>query len=208
VEYLFIHGHGQNSSSWDKTLSYLDKRYNFTSLDLLTLINDKEATYENLYKGFSEYCNKISDPINLCGLSLGGLLSLNYVLDYPEKINTLILIGTPDKIPNFLFKIQIGIFKIMPESVFQHIGYKKKDFMQILSSLVNFDLSKNLKSILCSTLIIRGNKDIFNIKASKRLAENIQNSNLVIIENSGHTVNTDNPKQLALEIVKFYEQYK
>jgi pimeloyl-ACP methyl ester carboxylesterase len=206
MKYIFVHGHGQNSSSWEKTLSHLDKLDNIVNLDLLGFINNDDATYGNLYKQFSEYCNNISEPINLCGLSLGGVLSLNYVIDYPQNVNSLILIGALDKTPNFLMKLQICIMKIIPKKIFQHIGYKKNDFIQILKSMINLDFTKNLKNISCNTLIIRGVKDILNKNSFKVLTQNIKNANFIIIENAGHTVNTDNPEQLAFKINEFYEK--
>ena len=41
-----------------------------------------------------EYCGKIDGQIHLCGISLGGIIGLNYALDFPEKVKTLVLIGT------------------------------------------------------------------------------------------------------------------
>ena len=43
------------------------------------------ATYANLSACFAEYCNKIGEPVHLCGISLGGMLALSYALDFPEK---------------------------------------------------------------------------------------------------------------------------
>ena len=59
----------------------------------------KKASYHNLYSSFTEYCNNYDAPINLCGISLGGILALNYTLDFPDKVKSLVLIGTPHKIP-------------------------------------------------------------------------------------------------------------
>jgi len=71
--------------------------------------------------------------------------------------------------------------------------------------LKNLILNENFNKITCDTLIIKEIKDILNKKASKRLAAKIDNSKLIIIENSGHLVNKDNPKELALQIDQFYE---
>ena len=208
MKYIFIHGLGQNSSSWKKTLSFMEKNDNYECIDLLTLCNNVNITYENLYNLFSGYCNNIFEPINLCGLSLGGNLALNYVIDYPEKINSLILIGTQDKMPKFLLKIQKFIFGLMSEKLFKSNGngFEKKHFIQIIDSMKNLDFSKKIENILCSTLIICGKNDIFNIKSAKKLANNIQNAKLVIIKKSGHVVNTDTPKELALAIEGFYRK--
>lgn len=206
MKYIFIHGLGQNSSSWDKTLSFMKNKNDFLCLDLLTLLNNNsDNTYEKLYEVFSEYCNNISEPLNLCGLSLGGILALNYALDNPEKVKSLILIGTQDKMPKNLLKIQYYVFKLAPESIFGNKGFNKNQILQLMKSMMDLNFRENLKSISCATLIISGEKDNPNKKAAMSLTDNIQNANLIIIKNSGHEVNIDNPESLAFEIEKFYE---
>ncbi len=48
---------------------------------------------------------------NLCGISLGGILALNYVLDFPDKVKSLVLIGISHKVPKVMFSIQNIIFR-------------------------------------------------------------------------------------------------
>ena len=207
MKYVFIHGLGQNSSSWNKTLSFMEKQDNFICIDLLEIIENKDCNYDNIYNAFSKYCNNILEPINLCGLSLGGILSLNYVLDNPKKVNSLILIGTQDKMPKNLLKIQNFIFKLIPKKLFNINGFNKMDFIKIINSMMDLDFSKKINSISCKTLIICGIKDSINKSAAKRLANNINNAKLLFINKSGHTVNEDNPKGLALEIIEFYKNF-
>jgi pimeloyl-ACP methyl ester carboxylesterase len=202
--YVFVHGLGQNSSSWNKTISFMDKK-NIVCPNLVTLNKNNEATYENLYKSFVEYCNNYSEPINLCGLSLGGILALNFAIDYPQKTNSLVLIGTPYKIPKILFGIQSIIFRIIPKFVFIKIGWNKKDILKLIKSMKELNFSTGLKNILCSTLIICGQKDRLNMKSSKYLTKNIKNANIKIIENTGHVINTENPEKLAFELEKYYD---
>ena len=94
MEYVFIHGLGQNSSSWTQILSYLAKHRRVNYPDLSKILHEKEATYNNLYSSFIKYCEQINQPLHLCGLSLGGILALNYAIDYPEKVESLVLLGT------------------------------------------------------------------------------------------------------------------
>jgi pimeloyl-ACP methyl ester carboxylesterase len=58
----------------------------------------------------------------------GGILALDYVKKYPEKVNSIIIIGTPYDIPKVLFKIQSMIFHFMPDSQFNDMGCVKKRF--------------------------------------------------------------------------------
>ena len=59
--------------------------YSLLGRNLPDLVHSKEVTYDNLYAAFSDYCNQYDEPIDLCGLSLGGVLALNYAIQYPKK---------------------------------------------------------------------------------------------------------------------------
>jgi len=172
---------------------------------LFTLIGSQELNYQNLYRAFSNYCNTVSGPINLCGLSLGGVLALNYAMDYPEKVQSLVIIAAQYKISKMLMKTQNIIFRFMPETAFKSMGLPKKHAIQLTNSMINLDLSNKIKSISCNALIICGGKDNVNKKAAKDLADSIPGARLRIVENAGHEVNKENPKELASVINMFYD---
>lgn len=75
--YIFIHGLGQSPSSWNKTTSYLAEQDNVICPDLSLFLKEGEGTYEDLYQKFAKYLDGFSEPLNLCGLSLGGVMALN-----------------------------------------------------------------------------------------------------------------------------------
>jgi len=205
---ILIHGTGHKETSWNETISYMESSKEIVCPNLSELIRGKEASYTNLYSSFTEYCNEIDGQIDLCGLSFGGVLALNYVLDFPDKVRTLVLIGTPHKIPKLLFSIQNTIFRIFPKSVFNHMAFSKKDILILVDSMKKLDFSSRVQNIKCSTLIICGKKDSANIKSAYYLSENIENAKLEIIENVGHVVNEENPKILAKLLNEYYKENK
>lgn len=167
------------------------------SLDLFSLLKGKDITYENLYHAFSEYCENISEPLNLCGLSLGAVLALNYAIDYPAKVQSLVLIGGQYEMPKGLLKFQNIMFRFVPETSFQKMGFNRKDMIQLTNSMLDLNFREDLKEISCRTLIICGEKDHANKKASKYLSESIAGAKIQFIENAGHELNLEAPKQLA-----------
>lgn len=203
MEYIFIHGLGQNSTSWSKTILHLSEPIQARSLDLYTLLNGKELTYANLYQKFSDYCKDVAGPLSLCGLSLGGVLALNYAIDYPTKVKSLVLIAAQYRMPRKLLKLQNTVFNFMPESAFKSSGFHKKDFIQLTNSMMNLDFSQRLKDISSPALIICGKKDWANIKAGKSIAERIPVAKLMLLDGAGHEVNIENPKELAFRLSEF-----
>lgn len=125
-------------------------------------------------------------------------------IDNPSKVKSLVLIGTQYKMPKVLLKLQNIIFRFIPEKSFKGMGIRKKDFIQLTNSMINLNFSKNLKNISCNTLVICGEKDKANKKATNNIAEGIMKSEIQFVKNAGHEVNTDTPKELAEMIKSFY----
>ena len=201
---ILIHGSGHKADSWNKVVSYMNNK-DILCPNLSTILNGKEASYTNLYSSFVEYCNKIDGPIELCGLSLGGILALNYAIDYPNKVEKLILIGTPHKVPKVMFSIQNVIFKFLPKSLFETMAFNKKDTFILGKTMKNLDFSNGVQNIKCPTLIICGEKDSANMKSAYYIAENIKNAKLEIMKNTGHIVNEENPEELARLLNEFWK---
>lgn len=201
---ILIHGSGHKATSWNGVISYIENNNDILCPDLSLILNGKEASYYNLYSSFVDYCNRIDGEIDLCGLSLGGILAFNYALDFPEKVKSLILIGTPYKVPKVMFRIQNIIFKFLPKSLFENMAFNKRDTFILGSSMKNLDFSNRVKDIQCPTLIICGEKDSANIKSAYYLSENIKNSQLKIVEGAGHILNEEKPRELSLLINDFW----
>ena len=201
---LFLHGLGQNASSWNQTLQSIPDAI---ALELNDLIKGKEAMYSVLYEAFSKECQTIAKPLHLCGLSLGAILAMHYAIDHPDHVASLILIAGQYKMPKNMLKLQSAIFHIMPSKSFTSMGFSKKDFIKLTSSMAELDFANDLHRITCPALILCGEKDKTNQKAAKALSENIPHARLALIKDAGHEVNLDTPETLAKEILTFYEKY-
>ena len=200
-----MHGLGQNPQCWQSTIVYLSQQLAITSANLFELNLGLNETYEKLYATFVAYCNKVSPPLNLCGISLGGILALNYAIDYPNRVNSLVLIAVQFKMPRFLMRCQNLIFRFIPEKHFLKSGVNKEAMIQLTKSMLELDFTKELQHIVCPVLVLCGAKDRVNQKASLRLADHLVKANYQSIENAGHEVNIDAPKTLALSIEEFYK---
>ena len=201
---IFVHGSGHKAASWEKTISYITDSEDIVCPNLSSILEGKDASYENLYSSFVKYCSEMDGQIHLCGLSLGGILALNFALDFPQKVKTLVLIGTPYKVPKAAFGFQNVIFRFLPNSVFETMAFDKKDTFALGNTMKNLDFSDKVKNVKCPTLILCGKKDRANLKSAVFLSQNIRNAELKIIENTGHVVNEENPIALADILTEYY----
>ncbi len=204
MKYIFLHGMGQNASSWDETISFLPNTTEIVCPELSDFFSEGNCYYSKMYTAFCDYCNNFSEPLNLCGLSLGAVLALNYAIDYPQRVKSLILIAPQYDMPKFLLKVQNVLFKFMPESQFKDIGLTKKDFITLTNSMANMDFTSGLEKVSCPVLVLCGEKDNVNKKAAVKVAEKLSKARFSTIENSGHEVNIDNPNGLAKAMKELY----
>ena len=202
MDLIFLHGLGQNPSSWNETLSVLPQCIKAYCPDLLHLCEDKD--YEKMYLAFENYVDDFSNSINLCGISLGAVLALNYTLNHADKVSSLVLIAPQYKMPKLLLRFQNIVFRFMPDSLISKDGIAKQDIIQLTNSMRFLDFEQELKNVMCSTLIICGQKDTANIKAAMKMANLISNAKLYLIDKAGHEINVFASKKLAKAMSLFY----
>ena len=208
MKIIFLHGSGQKASSWNKTIYYLKESNNRGILcpELQDILGKKDTNIQNLCTSFAEYCSKVDGKVDICGLSLGGIIGLEYALDHPEKVRSLILIGTPHKVPKAAFAFQNLIFRFLPASVFNGMAFDKKGTFALGESMKDLDFSRRVSNVCCPSLIICGEKDRANIKSARYFSEHIPLSELKIFDKAGHIINEEEPEWLAMELIRFYDK--
>lgn len=202
---IILHGLGQDSKSWNSVVQLLNQEVMILPKFEKAIISEP-LTYDIMYRNIKVNCSKESQ-VNLVGLSLGGILALNYCLDYPDKVNSLVLINTQFKMPQYLLKFQNLIFHLLPKQKFSSMGLSKANVISITKSIMKLDFSEYLYQISQPTLLINGTKDKINRKATNELHSMIKNSRIGFIE-GGHELNKDAPFELAKMINTFYKEFK
>lgn len=175
---ILLHGLGQTSSSWKNTINTMGKSADILCPNLFDWFEDKEVCYQVLYLAFSEYCKQFSEPVNICGLSLGGILALQYGIENPDKINSLALVATQYTMPKKLLQFQNMLFRFMPKRTFESMGLGKTDFINLSKSMINLDFQKELKCINSPVMVICGEKDTANKQASLQLQSQLPQAEL------------------------------
>ena len=205
MKYLYLHGLGQKPDSWDRVIKETTVSDRSASLSLAEMLEGKAATYGELYTAFSEECDKENDEIVLCGLSLGAVLALNYAIDHPDKVKALVLIAAQYKMPKKLLKFQNMLFRFMPNATIKQFGFKKADVISLCGTMAELDFRDSLCKVSCPVLIVCGEKDNANKKASKELAGYLSNSCYRELLKAGHEANIESPEELAAVLQEFYD---
>ena len=208
MKYLYLHGLGQKPDSWNRAIKETKVSGSSISLSLAEMSEEKDVTYKELYSAFSEVCDKEDEEIVLCGLSLGAVLALNYAIDHPDKIKALVLIAAQYKMPEKLLKFQNVLFRLMPNSMFKQTGFTKADVISLCDTMAELDFTESLHNVSCPVLIVCGENDNANKKASKELACYLSKSSFYELLKTGHEVNIEAPEEIAIVLQKFYDNIK
>jgi len=201
--YIFLHGLGQTAASWDKVFSVLHIQ-DPVCPDLFSMLKDQKINYPNLFRQFEKTCNEYHGMINICGISLGAVLALNYAAEHLQKVQSLILIAPQCKMPKGMLYVQNIAFHLMPEIKFLEMGISKKDALSLTKSMLRLDFSAELSRLTCPIMIICGEKDKANRKAAISMNNKILNAELSLVAQAGHEVNIEAPEELANLIGKFW----
>lgn len=202
---IFVHGSGQRSNSWDKVLSEIEYKNECLTPDLRDILKGKPATYKNLYGAFKSYCDQFEEKINIVGLSLGGILALEYVMENPERVQKLMLIATPHKVPKLVFTIQNIVLRFLPSSLFKDMAFNKEDTLALGKSMKDLNFTNRVSKLKNETCVVCGQKDKTNLKSAYYLKEHIKSAKLIIVEGAGHVLNEEVPEKLAGVINGFFE---
>ncbi len=208
MKYIFLHGLGQSPESWKAVREAMDAKRDICCPDLSEWLFQKEPCYTNLYCGLEKFCELLEEPFNLCGLSLGGMLALQYTAEHPDKVNSLVLIGTQFQMPKKLLKLQNFIFRMMPNSAFANTGFGKSELIRLSQSMMDLNFKSDLKKILCPVLVLCGEKDRANRRASLQLKELLSHAEIAFLSKAGHEVNADAPAALAEQMELFFKEQK
>ena len=204
MKVIFLHGLGQDEHSWKEVQEALAD----VQTESLALFPRGNESYQEIRQATLQHLLAQNQPFILVGLSLGGLLALDLADQALPHLKGLILSGTQYNLAdNFLYRLQILVFKLIPKRVFTKQGGDKEQMLQILTELRKVNLTNKIKKIKLPSLLVCGSKDQPNLTAAYELNKLLKGSQLRIIENGGHTLNSQMPETFAQIIEKFLHEF-
>jgi pimeloyl-ACP methyl ester carboxylesterase len=232
---ILLHGFLSSSRMWtNKYVPDLMKRYKVYTIDVRGHGNcsnvkigcNLQQMADDIYR--FAVLKKI-DPFILAGMSMGGAIAIQFAINFPNKIKSLILMNPgPGTLFSKCFFIMSPILSLISQkrvvlqtffksvlmnplpreelSVFVDDAtlVRKEIWLQYLHPSNKIQDFKRLKSLAIPTLVIIGEKDkAIPVEFQKNIADIIPMAVKVVMSNEGHAVVMENPKKVLSEINSF-----
>ena len=229
---IFIHGSGGSGHFWKPQVEGLAERANTLALDLPghgRSGEDEKETIADYSKAVLDFIEAI-DAHNaiLCGLSLGGAIVQQLLLDDAERFGAGILIGTGAKLT-------------VSPAIFETIEKDYASFVDMLCKLASskntdanviqpfredlikcrpevtyadfqacnrFDVIEKLAEISVAVLVISAEDDkLIPLRYAQFLEDSIPNATRKHIQNAGHIAPMEKPQEVSQAIIEFLDYH-
>jgi pimeloyl-ACP methyl ester carboxylesterase len=229
---VFIHGSGGTGHFWKAQVEGLAERVNTVALDLRghgRSGKDGKDTITDYSRAVVEFIEAIDAPkAILCGLSLGGAIVQQLLLDFAERFGAGILIGTGAKL------------KVLP-AIFEAIEKDYTGFVEMICKLASsentdasvsqlfrddlikckpkvtygdfqacnqFNVIERLHEISVPVLVISAEDDnLTPPKYAQFLEDGIPNAARKHIHDAGHIAPMEKPREVNQAIIEFLDSH-
>lgn len=221
---VFIHGLGENADSWRYQIEYFSKKARVIAMDLRGHgeSEDGNISLDTFVEDIRTLLDKLSvKDVILCGLSMGGAISMAFYSKYPERVKAMVLSDTSsgfsretaermlsqrmDYIENKGME-ELGKFiangalsenadEALREEVRKMFASNKVGpYKEATKVAILSNLDDVLPKIKVPVLIMVGEKDKTTpLELARHLNENIKGSELRVIPGAGHLSKLEKP---------------
>ncbi len=237
---VFTHGLGSHLDAWEATVAEFRDRYTILTWDVRGFGGSERRPDTMAPATWASDLAAVLDEVGaddavIGGISMGGVVSQRFALDFPERTRALILISTSSEVneraeAGWNARADLierdGLAKALtPTGPALSYGkeYRERYADEILESarltierndpacyaaacraVSNIDYTADLETISCPTLILQGLEDALTPPGgSVIMSRRIEGSRLVMLENCGHGIPTEQPDEFHAEVEAF-----
>ena len=231
---IFTHGASWNHLQWKKQVEFFKDKFKVITWDVrghgYSTLPDGPVNSEDFSSDLIALMDHLKlDKAILCGLSMGGHISLQTAIRYPERVKSLILIDTPcSNTLNLYEKVFVPINRFSSKIISMQLSAKlqakmlsqfnrenydyiisafsmisKDNWIRVWDAVTRMESKHNLHQVKCPTLLLIGDHDTLTRRHQPYIHDRIHNSTLRTINNAHHGTNLDNPRAVNEEIMNF-----
>lgn len=238
IPVLLLHGWTDSWNSFDRVFSLLPSSYHVFAPSLRGH-GDSDKPFQGYNpQDFSEDVAAFMNAVDLdsaifVGFSMGGVVAKRFALDYPDRVDGLVLIGTPVNLnekpeidelwellltledpidPDFIRAFNEGVpVKPVPPEFLENINRANMKvpahvWRDAFMGVWEADMMGEISAVKSPTLVVWGEHDSFTtIEDQKEITSVIPHSELRIYSGNGHAVHWEEPERFSADLIQFIE---
>ena len=207
---ILLHGNGENCSYFQGQIDEFSKYYHVYAIDTRGHGKTPRGTMPFTIRQFADDLLGFMDEqriekAHLLGFSDGGNIAMVFAIQYPDRVNRLVLNGANLNADGVKRITQIPIetgYKIA--KTFANKSDSARLNAEMLGLMVNDPnvMPEELAGIQSKTLVIAGTNDMIKKEHTKQIADNITNAKLVFIKGN-HFIANKCPKEFNRVVLDF-----
>lgn len=229
---ILIHGAGLNHAQWQAQLTGLKACANIIAIDLpghsLSAHHEGPQSIQAYSQNIIELLEALAlEQAILVGHSMGGAVCLEFAVTYPERAQALVLLNTGAKL-----KVQPALLEQIRQNYPAYVAamvqntltdgatpevvepiaelLHQGDIASVIGDFEacnNFDRLDALDNIQCPALVLSAELDQMTPpKYGRYLADQLNNSQFVIVEGAAHLSPMEHPNEVNQAITDFIRQ--
>lgn len=238
---ILIHSLGTDSTMWDDQVAAFSGRRRVVAIDLPGHGGSTAAAGDYRLEDLGQDVLTVADAaglddFDLCGISVGGLISLWLAVNAPGRVTTLVAsntaarVGTAEKWAERIAAVaEVGLAGILPMVV---PGFVTKDFPArhpgsyrslettfaavdpvgytgCCAALRDADLTDVVAAIACPTLVVVGDQDLATPPPeSEFLHGRIAGSRLKLVRGAAHLTNLEQPEVFNRAVLAAWNEWE
>ena len=225
---LFIHGLGSSVRDWEMQEPYFSREYRVITLDVRG--HGKSDKPPGPYD-VPLFANDVIEfiraldikPINVVGISMGGMIALQMALDAPDLIKSLVIVNSGPELLIRTFKERLNLWQrllivrllgmrkmgeVLGERLFpkpEHSEIRKmfanrwaendtRAYLDSMRALVGWSVSDRLDQVVCPVLVVAADEDYTPVSLKETFVKKLNNAELVVIQDSRHATPVEHPE--------------
>ena len=219
---IFIHGAALSKAFWAAQVEDLSDIVNTVAIDLPGHMDSKGPAFDQISDcaaAVAQFIEKIeaSNPIILCGLSMGGAVAQELLISRPEMFSAAILMNTGARLKVFPFifesiekdysqyldsavdfSVSQKSDKAKVKELMKDVAVTKADVaLKDFTACDQFDVMARLNEIKAKVLVVVGDEDnITPRKYGEFLHQAISGAELAVIAEAGHLSPLEKPEEV------------
>lgn len=228
---ILSHGHASASPTWSSQVRALSRHYRIITWDLRGHGLSDCPNDPGLYT-VDHTVDDIAAILDACGIdkavigghSLGGVMSFQFQLKYPERVSAMLIISSGPGFRNDAVRNEWNLGCERTAASLQRKGLSAleknndvepgwhTDVQGLIHAARGMMTQKdagmidNLADIDVPVLILVGAHDKSFLGAAEYMAKKIPDARKVVIDNAGHAANMDQPQTVNQEILTFLKR--